>query len=160
MRLGVIISRPLPSLLRYARNDGKRRQLNSSAVSVGEDMFHRLFPAFAALIVCTSFALAGELSGVWLHEDGASKVRFAPCGAALCGTIVWLRDKAAQAKVGQRVFYEMIPSGDNAWTGKAFEPASGKEYSGKMSLSGDKLTTAGCVFGGLICKSIVWSRAP
>jgi uncharacterized protein (DUF2147 family) len=122
-------------------------------------MFHRLVLALATLISCASLAVAGDLSGVWLHEDGASKVRFAPCGAALCGTIVWLKDKGGEAKIGQRVFYEMIPSGDNAWSGKAFEPTSGKEYSGKMSLSGDRLTTAGCVLGGLICKSIVWRRS-
>jgi uncharacterized protein (DUF2147 family) len=29
-----------------------------------------------------------------------------------------------------------------------------------MSLAGDRLTTAGCVLGGLICKSIAWTRAP
>ena len=115
--------------------------------------------AFAALVVSASCALAGDALGVWLHQDGGSKVRFAPCGAALCGTIAWLKDANGAGKVGQRVFFDMVLAGDNAWTGKAFEPSSGKEYSGKMSLSGDKLTTAGCVFGGLICKSIVWSRA-
>jgi uncharacterized protein (DUF2147 family) len=104
-------------------------------------------------------ALAGEVTGVWLHEDGASKVRFAPCGSALCGTIVWLKEAKGPAKVGEKVFYDMVSSGDNNWTGKAFEPSSGKEYTGKMTLAGDSLTTAGCIMGGLICKSIVWSRA-
>jgi uncharacterized protein (DUF2147 family) len=28
-----------------------------------------------------------------------------------------------------------------------------------MTLSGDHLTTAGCVLGGLICKSMSWTRA-
>jgi uncharacterized protein (DUF2147 family) len=28
-----------------------------------------------------------------------------------------------------------------------------------MTLAGEHLTTAGCVFGGLICKSVEWSRA-
>jgi uncharacterized protein (DUF2147 family) len=28
-----------------------------------------------------------------------------------------------------------------------------------MTLSGDRLTTAGCVLGGLICKSYVWMRS-
>ena len=104
-------------------------------------------------------AFAGDVTGVWLHEDGGSKVRFAPCGAALCGAIVWLKDTKAAAKIGQRGFYDMISSGADSWTGKAFEPSSGKEYAGKMTLAGDRLTTAGCVFGGLICKSIVWSRS-
>lgn len=123
-------------------------------------MIRRSVLTFLALALCANFARAGDVSGIWLHEDGASKVRFAPCGAAICGSIFWLKDTSGAGKVGQRVFYDMTPSGDNAWVGKAFEPSSGKEYSGKMSLSGDKLTTAGCVFGGLICKSIVWTRSP
>jgi uncharacterized protein (DUF2147 family) len=116
--------------------------------------------AFFTLVASAQYAFAGDVSGIWLHEDGGSKVRFAPCGAAVCGTIVWLKDKSGAGKVGQRVFYDMMPTGDNAWEGKAFEPSSGKEYSGKMSLSGERLTTAGCVFGGLICKSIIWTRSP
>jgi uncharacterized protein (DUF2147 family) len=58
----------------------------------------------------------------------------------------------------QKVFYDMTLSGDDAWVGKAFNPDDGKTYTGKMTLSGGKLTTAGCVFGGLICKSYVWTR--
>jgi uncharacterized protein (DUF2147 family) len=123
-------------------------------------MMRRSVLTLLALAACANVAHAGDVSGVWLHEDGDSKVRFAPCGAAICGTITWLRGKDPEAKVGQRVFYDMVPAGDNVWTGKAFEPASGKEYAGKMTLSGDRLTTAGCVFGGLICKSIVWTRSP
>jgi uncharacterized protein (DUF2147 family) len=123
-------------------------------------MIRQIVLNFLALTACANFASAGEVSGVWLHEDGNSKVRFARCGDAVCGTISWLKDPKGAGKVGQRVFYDMIPAGDDSWTGKAFEPASGKEYSGKMSLSGDRLTTAGCVFGGLICKSIVWTRSP
>src|ERR1700722_20888533 len=122
-------------------------------------IFLRLFAACLALALSANLAHAGDVAGVWLHQDGGSKVRFAPCGAALCGTIAWLKDANGAGKVGQRVFFDMVPAGDNAWTGKAFEPSSGKEYSGKMSLSGDKLTTAGCGFGGPVCKSIVWSRA-
>ena len=122
-------------------------------------IFRRLFIACLALALSANLAHAGDVAGVWLHQDGASKVRFAPCGAAMCGTIAWLKDPKDPAKVGQRVFFDMVPAGDNAWTGKAFEPSSGKEYSGKMSLAGDRLTTAGCVFGGLICKSITWTRS-
>ena len=52
----------------------------------------------------------------------------------------------------------MKPAGDNAWKGSAFNPEDGKIYSGKMTLAGDSLTTAGCVLGGLICKSFAWTR--
>ncbi|HYC25810.1 MAG TPA: DUF2147 domain-containing protein [Roseiarcus sp.] len=122
-------------------------------------MFARSILASLALAGAANFAWAGDVTGVWLHEDGGSKVRFAPCGAAICGNVVWLKDTKGPTKIGERVFYDMTPTGDNAWTGKAFEPSSGKEYTGKMSLAGDSLTTAGCVLGGLICKSITWSRS-
>ena len=48
----------------------------------------------------------------------------------------------------------MKPTGENIWAGTAFNPDDGKRYSGKMTLSGDRLVTAGCVFGGLICKVV------
>ncbi len=103
-------------------------------------------------------APAADARGDWLRDNGVSKVRIASCGDALCGSITWLKDPSGPAKVGQRVFYDMKPNGDNVWTGSAFNPEDGKTYSGKMMLSGDHLTTAGCVFGGLICKSVSWSR--
>jgi uncharacterized protein (DUF2147 family) len=112
----------------------------------------------AAAAAFSTAACAGDVAGEWLRSDGVSKVRFSPCGGALCGAISWLKDPNAPAKVGQKVFFDMKPSGDDAWAGKAFNPDDGKTYSGKMTLSGDKLTTSGCAFGGLICKSYDWSR--
>ncbi|MGO8739194.1 DUF2147 domain-containing protein [Rhodoblastus sp.] len=115
--------------------------------------------AMAAIAISASAAWAGDPSGVWLRADGKTKVRFSHCGVALCGVVVWLRDKDSPAHIGQRVFWGMKPSGDNQWRGSAFNPDDGHTYSGKMSLSGGALNTAGCVLGGLICKSFDWSRA-
>jgi uncharacterized protein (DUF2147 family) len=98
-------------------------------------------------------------TGIWTRSDGNSRIRIAPCGNALCGTITWLKDpNSSAAKVGQRVLYEMTPSGQNVWTGKAFNPADGRTYSGTMTLSGNALTTRGCVLGGVICRSVNWTR--
>lgn len=119
----------------------------------------KLFSAAAlALAASVAPALAQDASGVWLRDNGASRVRIAPCGDALCGTIAWLKDANGPGKVGQRVFFDMKPNGAGAWAGKAFNPEDGKTYSGKMSLSGSTLTTAGCALGGLICKSVTWKR--
>ena len=104
-------------------------------------------------------ALAGGVNGEWANVDGRSRVRFAQCGDAVCGVISWLKDPTGSAKVGQKVYFDMKPSGDDAWAGSAFNPEDGKTYSGKMTLSGDTLSTAGCVLGGLICKSVDWTRA-
>lgn len=113
-----------------------------------------------ALILAGGIASASaqEVLGVWERDTGASRVRFSKCGDALCGTISWLKDQSGPAKLGQRIFFDMKPSGANKWNGSAFNPEDGKTYSGTMTLSGNSLTTAGCVLGGLICRSVKWSR--
>ena len=117
------------------------------------------FVLSAALIVGgAGAASAAELAGVWQRSDGTSRIRMAPCGGAVCGSIIWLKKADSPARVGQRVFYDMKPDGAG-WTGKAFNPEDGKTYTGKMSLSGDSLTTKGCALGGLICKSVSWRRS-
>jgi uncharacterized protein (DUF2147 family) len=124
----------------------------------------RVFGAFmlaAGLAVSIAAPARADdaILGEWLRDTGSSRVRFAPCGGAVCGVIVWLRDKDSEAKVGQRIFFGMKPTGANTWAGSAFNPEDGKTYSGKMTLSGNTLSTAGCVLGGLICKSASWTRA-
>jgi uncharacterized protein (DUF2147 family) len=122
-------------------------------------MLRRSLFAVAVLAASSHCVLAGEVVGEWARDDGKAKVRFAACGAALCGSVTWLKDASGSAKIGQQVFFDMKPSGDNAWSGAAFNPEDGQNYSGKMTMSGNHLVTAGCVFGGLICKSIAWTRA-
>ncbi len=123
-------------------------------------MIRRLTLATAAVVAFSSAAFAADVIGEWARDDGKSKVRFTHCGGgAVCGSVTWLRDADSPAKVGQQVFFDMKPSGDATWAGSAFNPDDGRTYSGKMTLSGDHLNTAGCILGGLICKSVDWSRA-
>lgn len=117
------------------------------------------FGALALSLASGGAVLAQDVAGTWLRESGASRVRFAKCGEAMCGTLAWLKDTNGPAKVGQRIFYDMKPSGDGKWSGSAFNPEDGKTYSGTMTLAGDRLTTSGCVLGGLICRSVTWNRA-
>ena len=118
----------------------------------------RPYAVAATLAMLATPTLAQEVTGTWLRDSGASKVRLAKCGDAVCGTISWLKDSSGPAKLGQRIFYDMKPSGAGKWSGSAFNPEDGKTYSGTMNLSGDTLTTAGCVMGGLICRSVKWNR--
>lgn len=116
--------------------------------------------AFAALglLASVTTAAAQDVVGTWERDTGASRVRFSKCGEALCGSLSWLKETNGPAKVGQRIFYDMKPNGANKWSGSAFNPEDGKTYSGTMTLSGSTLTTAGCVMGGLICRSVKWNR--
>lgn len=122
-------------------------------------MLRRSLLAFAALAASSHFALAGDILGEWARDDGKGRVRFVSCGAAVCGSVTWVRDANDPAKVGQQVFFDMKPNGEGTWAGTAFNPDDGGAYTGKMTLAGDHMTTAGCVFGGLICKTFEWTRA-
>ena len=121
----------------------------------------RLWLALMAFLLTTSPSLADGVFGTWLRDNGAEQVKFEPCGDAICGNIVWLKPGSdSKAKVGQRLFFDMQPTGANSWTGKAANPGSGSIYSGKMSIEGSTLNTSGCFVGGLICKSANWRRVP
>ena len=102
---------------------------------------------------------ADELVGSWQRSDGTSRIRMAPCGGAVCGTVAWLKDPAnSPSKVGQQIFFGMKPDGAGTWSGSAFNPEDGKTYSGKATISGGGLTTQGCALGGLVCRSVSWTR--
>ena len=115
--------------------------------------------ALTAMTFPAGTAFAADVSGTWLRDTGASKIKFAPCGESMCGHIVWLKPGAdPKAKVGQRIFFDMKPNGENVWSGSAFNPEDGKTYTGKMTLNGNTLTTSGCVMS-IICKSSNWTRS-
>jgi uncharacterized protein (DUF2147 family) len=118
-----------------------------------------LLAAVALASAASAAAAPQEAEGVWIREDGASKIRIAPCGNALCGDVIWLKSPRSKAHVGQKVFFDMVRADQNSWKGHAFNPADGKVYSGRMVVSGKKLRTSGCVFGGLICKTVYWVRS-
>ena len=120
-----------------------------------------LFVALAIGSASAATAAANDATGLWVRDDGSAKLRFAACGdGALCGYLAWKKDSDGPARIGQKLFFDMKPDGKNAWAGKAFNPEDGKSYAAKLNLAGDHLVTAGCVLGGLICKSYDWQRAP
>ena len=121
----------------------------------------RLRVVLTALLLTTNPSLADNVLGTWSRDNGAVHVKFDTCGDAICGNIAWLKPGAdTKAKIGQRLFFDMRPSGANAWTGKAASSDTGSIYSGKMSIEGSTLIISGCMAGGLICKSANWRRVP
>jgi uncharacterized protein (DUF2147 family) len=118
----------------------------------------RLSLAGAALAALVVPSFAQDATGTWLRDSGLSQVKIAPCGDALCGTVSWVKDPIHSDQIGRKVFFDMKPAASGTWNGKAFNPEDEKTYTGKMILAGNSLTTSGCVLGGLICRSVVWSR--
>ncbi len=120
----------------------------------------RPFLTLFAVLAFAAPASSAETSavGLWLRENGLSHVRISPCGELLCGFVAWVKDPERASEIGVKVFYDMKRDGPGEWKGSAFNPEDNKTYTGKMVLEGESLKTSGCVFGGLICKSVNWTR--
>jgi uncharacterized protein (DUF2147 family) len=130
-----------------------------------------LLAASMMLLLPASSAKAADATGEWTRPSGSSRIKIAPCGGNLCGTIVWLKeprndtknpDPAKQSKplLGTQIVLGMKATGkDGQWKGEVYNAEDGKTYTGFIQMEGaDKMTLEGCVMGGLICKGETWSR--
>ena len=121
---------------------------------------------FAATFVATNLALvalaapasADDLKGEWARGDGLVRSRIAPCGASICATNTWTKNPQGDEKVGDRLVMDMHETSHDHWTGSAFDPQRNRTYSMQLSVEGDRMTTRGCVLGGLLCRSVDWTR--
>jgi uncharacterized protein (DUF2147 family) len=127
------------------------------------------FALAAALLASLSLpASAQDANGTWLTASGETRVRIAPCGGSICGTIVWVKNPAkdeqnpnAALKTRNVVGINMIqmkPAGDKKWSGTLYNYTDGKTYSGSMTMnSANSLSLSGCV-AGIFCRSQTWTR--
>jgi len=109
--------------------------------------------AFAALLtmpLLATAALADAIEGNWVRPNGVL-VKISKCGSEFCVIA------ASGAHKGESAG-KMAPSGGGKYAGSLTDLEAGKTYAGKGSVSGDSLSMAGCVLGGLICKSESWAR--
>lgn len=126
-----------------------------------------------ASLALTSAHAAG-LTGTWLTEKGDAHIRIARCGAALCGTIVWIKDKIDPKTgkppldldnpnprlrhrriVGLRIF--AMTKHDAGWIGPIYNSDNGQSYAGKLTLRGaNSLEVHGCA--GAFCGTETWHR--
>lgn len=129
----------------------------------------RSLPNILRILACAGLMAGGPATaafghgsgpeGMWDRDDGLGGVRIAPCGADLCGHVVWLKEANGPAFIGEKVLFGMRQTSADTWSGSAHNPEDGRDYAGTMTLAGDRLLTRGCVFGGLICRSVGLTRA-
>lgn len=128
-----------------------------------------IFLAFGAFLYCSAGRAEGSI-GIWLRDDSSARMRLAPCGIALCGTLIWLREprndiynpdqkERDQPLVGRRILSGMAQEGQTGpWKGSIYNPDDGRTYIGTMSIDGSRLNVQGCVTGGVICSSMAWTK--
>ncbi|MBW6524552.1 DUF2147 domain-containing protein [Sphingomonas sp. RHCKR47] len=111
-------------------------------------------------------APAASPAGTWRNARDSVRIRVAPCGAGLCGTVVAAdqraRDDAAAGGtdrlIGTQLFRDFRRGPGGVWQGTVFVPDLGQEFDGTLSLeNANTLVGTGCVLPGL-CKSQTWTR--
>ncbi|MEP3633410.1 MAG: DUF2147 domain-containing protein [Shimia thalassica] len=116
--------------------------------------------AIAATILTAGLAQA-DILGTWRTEpsDGATlDVKIAACGDALCGHVVDVNGGADASLIGTQIIKGMTGSDAAGYSGgQIFAPDTGKWYRSKISRSGNNISVSGCVAGGLICRSQIWT---
>ena len=131
-------------------------------------------------LVCIAVAAAGApafaqgITGVWDTGTNGAEVEIAPCGAAMCGTLLTSNAIKASADAkdvenNDRALRDRplkgvtmltgFSGGPERWSGgKPYNPADGKTYSGTITLEGpDTLKLRGCVVAPL-CSTREWTR--
>jgi uncharacterized protein (DUF2147 family) len=136
----------------------------------------RCFPAVilsACLIGQVVAAIPAEPTGEWLVADGTARVRIAPCGNALWGSIVWTKTppgrdqnnpdpaKRSRSVIGMPILLNMKKAEPNRWDGEVYNAKDGRTYTSHISLvRADVLRIDGCILGGLFCGGENWTRVP
>ncbi len=123
-------------------------------------------------------AHASDVSGFWLTESRNAIVQISPCGASVCGSVVWLAeptfadgtpkfdgnnpDPALQTRpiCGLPMIGDFTRAADGEWTdGFIYDPEGGDLYKSKMRLTQEgNLYVRGYVGIPLLGKSQIWTR--
>jgi uncharacterized protein (DUF2147 family) len=119
-------------------------------------------------VVCFAILLASgapclgaaepSIYGGWARGDGVARVQIGPCGGAICAVNTWIKPGVTDERIGDKLVMSVEPVSVAALSGTAFDPQRNLNYRLKISLSGNRMTTRGCVLAGLWCKNMGWTR--
>ena len=119
----------------------------------------------AAFVGLAGAAAADDLEGRWSTpaDDNGNRglVEVAPCGAALCGTLIAAFDSSgaqmSSPNIGRQIIFDTTPQGGGAYRGQVWSPDRDKTYNSRLQLNGNTLAVSGCVLG--ICRDGgTWTR--
>jgi len=135
------------------------------------------------LTISTMFALAArgqqadQVLGQWLSEDKDGKIEVYKTGDKYFGKLIWASkmyeadgrtprkdEKNTDPALRSRNLRDLVLLSnfiydDGVYTdGKIYDPKSGKTYSCKMTMSGEKLNIRGYVGLSILGRTTVWTR--
>ena len=138
-------------------------------------MNFRYAAATALLVILAGSPAVAGINGVWLAPTRSAHIRIFQCGAAVCGRMISAtrpktnpklldvhnQDPALRRRsmVGA-ILIQGFKGGPTTWKGgRVYNPGDGKSYKGALTLvDPSHLKLQGCVLGGLLCKSQIFTR--
>ena len=138
----------------------------------------KLMAVWALLLVFAAYALAqgaDAVLGKWVNPSGEAQILIFKKGDKFFGKIVWLKFPEEDGKpkvdknnpdvtlrtrptLGLEILKNFTFGGDSYEDGTIYDPKSGKTYSCKMTLDGDKLRIRGFVGISIIGRTEVWTK--
>lgn len=114
-------------------------------------------------------AQAGEplTEGVWSNPKGSVHIELKPCGANVCGYVVWANDKAQAAArragndrlVGMQLLRDFERGTGGVQHGKVFAPDVNATFTGTAErIDARTLKAKGCLLAKVVCKTQIWTR--
>ena len=139
-----------------------------------------LLPVTASAQIAKAAITPPAETGIWYDDTGQGAVEIQPCGKALCGRIVWLKDprnaagqlltdklnpepgKRGRPICGLQVLGGLLRQDDGTWdTGWVYDPKEGKSYDAALQVAGPgKLAVTGYLGVKLFSRTLSWTRAP
>ncbi len=135
---------------------------------------------FIFFLVATSFTVFGQQAddvlGKWLNSSKEAHIQIYKKGNKYFGKLAWLKEpydesgkpkkdsKNPSEELRTRTLYGLeilkgFSFNDGVWEkGTIYDPKTGKTYSCKMTLSGNKLNVRGFVGVSLIGRTDVWTK--
>jgi uncharacterized protein (DUF2147 family) len=153
-----------------------RREASSLAVRIGAVAV--LAGGLATL--CPGLALAAEITGLWLTEDGDGVIEIRPCGEQRCGRIAWTKDPygpdgklsldrnnpdpslRSRRTCGLQIITGLKQQADGTWAdGRVYNPENGQTYGMKIRRDApDRIKATGYLGFELFGQTQEWRRAP
>jgi uncharacterized protein (DUF2147 family) len=105
---------------------------------------------------------AGDPTGVWFNDTGRGAIEIKPCGGALCGHVVWVKDPTDTKGCGRQIIGSAAKVGAGVWdNGWIYSPEKKQKYDVELKpLANGKLQVTGYAGTKLFSKTMIWTRAP
>lgn len=130
---------------------------------------NRTTSVFAALGAALSMVSAPSLGhaapsplGIWIDHSGRGAVEIKPCGAALCGFVVAVKNESDTKGCGKQIIGGAKASTGDLWDGGwIYSPERRKTYDVELKpLENGTLRVVGFAGIRMFSRTMIWTRAP